>query len=215
MVDLSKTYAGLKIKYRKIFLSCVDNINDYLTVNYKINLDYLLSENFNKKEIILVLSNKISVEIERLKSKTLECREFSKCVGCGTCCKFAVSQFSTDELREKAVNGDNYAKQFISVFEPYNSQTEARKIFPEYVELLERYDNGGYYFYKCPKVTIENRCPDYENRPQICKDFPDNPLAFLPINCGFSDWKNESEDLMLKAHALATILNEIKNTLIV
>ena len=48
-------------------------------------------------------------------------------------------------------------------------------------------NESGYYFYHCPRVTKDNRCPDYENRPQICRDFPDNPLAFLPLSCGFMD----------------------------
>jgi Fe-S-cluster containining protein len=215
MTDLSKNYADLKTRYRKIFLSCVENINDFLIDNYNVNLDYLLANKTVSPEIIQALSKKINKEIENLKSQTLKYRKGSKCIGCGTCCKFAVSQFSLKELQEKSDNGDKFAKQFISVFEPYNSQIEARKIFPEYVELLEKYQDGGYYFYRCPKVTKENRCPDYENRPQICKDFPDNPLAFLPLDCGFNSWKNKSEDLMLKAQALSQILYAIKNDLIV
>ena len=70
-----------------------------------------------------------------------------------------------------------------------------------YVQLLEANNENGYYFYHCPKVTQGNRCPDYENRPQICRDFPDNPTAFLPPKCGFKDWKLKSNSVSLKLSA--------------
>ena len=59
----------------------------------------------------------------------------------------------------------------------------------------------------------ENRCPDYENRPQICRDFPDNPISFLPKACGFSKWKEEVEPLALKLRATLEIADFYKNKL--
>ena len=56
------------------------------------------------------------------------------------------------------------------------------------------------YYYYCPKLS-GNLCSDYENRPDICKDFPHNPLKLLPSKCSFNDWKNEiaHEAMLLKA----------------
>ena len=129
------------------------------------------------------------------------------CRGCGVCCKFAVSEFSYEDLREKANNGDNFASQFVSVFVPYEKAEEYSDIFPEYLELLS--DSGKYYVYHCPKVTDDNRCSDYDNRPQICRDFPDNPIAFLPKTCGYMDWKLKSEMLWLKLRAEKEIINHL------
>ena len=109
--------------------------------------------------------------------------------------------FSPTELKTKAQNGDKTAQDFLQTFVPYQDMEEVRKVFPEYVKLLEANNENGYYFYHCPKVTQGNRCPDYENRPQICRDFPDNPTAFLPPKCGFKDWKLKSNSVSLKLSA--------------
>ena len=110
----------------------------------------------------------------------------------------------------KAQNGDNYATQFLSVFVPYDSKEEVRKINPEYIEMLENTGEDNVYFYHCPKITDDNKCCDYENRPQICKDFPDNPLALLPKFCGYVKWKEEVEDEALKLYALFEILSALR-----
>lgn len=161
-------------------------------------------EGLSESERKLYLENRLN----NVKNKTVEYvkeqREASHCSCCGVCCRFAVSEFSFEELKEKSNNGDNFAKQFISTFIPYNSADEYIKIFPQYLELLK---NENYYVYHCPKVTEDNRCPDYENRPQICRDFPDNPIAFLPPMCGFSGWKLKSEFVWLKLRAEIEIIN--------
>ncbi len=128
----------------------------------------------------------------------------SKCSGCGICCRFAVSEYSYNELEQKAKKGDNYAAQFISIFVPYDSPDEYENIFPQYIKLLS---GQKYYVYHCPKVTEDNKCPEYDNRPQICKDFPDNPAGFLPPSCGFMDWKLKSEPVWLKLRAEIEIIN--------
>ena len=90
---------------------------------------------------------------------------------------------------------------------------EVRKVFPEYVQLLEANNENGYYFYHCPKVTQGNRCPDYENRPQICRDFPDNALSILPKTCGYKGWKEEVEPIALMLHSMVEIIEYYKERL--
>src|SRR5574344_9448 len=128
----------------------------------------------------------------------MEKRRLSKCNGCASCCKLAISEFSPTELQNKAKFGDNFAKQFIETFVPYENIEEAEKNYPEYFEFLENNSQGQSYFYHCPKVTKDNLCPDYQNRPQICKDFPDNPIGFLPKKCAFNSWKNDVQNLALE-----------------
>ena len=64
-----------------------------------------------------------------------------------------------------------------------------------------------YYFYHCPKLNECKRCSDYENRPQICRDFPDNPLSILPKSCGFYEWRKEVEPVALMLHSMLEIID--------
>jgi len=144
--------------------------------------------------------------------KILDYRENYKCTGCATCCKLACSEFSYEQLKQKASNGDNFATQFISIFIPYESREEAKKIYPEYFELLaEKLEDENVYFYYCPKLTKDNKCSDYENRPQICRDFPDNPLSILPKACGYTRWKDEVEVTSLMLHSMLEIIDFYKS----
>ncbi|MDD3012922.1 MAG: YkgJ family cysteine cluster protein, partial [Candidatus Gastranaerophilales bacterium] len=155
---------------------------------------------------------KIKEEISRdILIKIREIKEFRFSFNCkktGTCCRLASSEFSYEELKEKAKNGDNFATQFTSVFIPYDSIEDARKIFPEYLDLVfHQFDEGEKaYFYHCPHVTDNNLCSIYEFRPQICRDFPDNPLSILPSVCGFNEWKEDVQVASMLLHALIEIL---------
>ena len=153
------------------------------------------------------LKTRLSRVIAEYNKMSEKFRKECNCVKCGVCCRFAVSEFSYEKLKEKAKNGDNFASQFVSIFVPYENENDYADIFPEYLELLA--DSGKYYVYHCPKITEENTCPDYDNRPQICRDFPDNPIAFVPKSCGFESWKLKSERLWLKLRAEKEIINHM------
>jgi Fe-S-cluster containining protein len=142
----------------------------------------------------------------KLKEIDLYRSQFS-CKKTGTCCKLASSEFSYEELKEKAQNGDNFASQFTSIFIPYKNIEEAKKVFPDYMEVVNDYMDSDekIYFYHCPHITEDNLCSIYEDRPQICSDFPNNPLAILPPNCGFCEWKEEVIVATMLLHALIEI----------
>ena len=125
----------------------------------------------------------------------------------GTCCKFACSEFSYAELKEKASRGDNFATQFVSVFTPYEDQEKAREIYPEYVDMLEKKlgKDEKVWFYFCPHLGEDNLCTQYEKRPDVCRDFPNNPLSILPPWCGYYNWKEEIEVLAMTLHALVNL----------
>ncbi len=191
MSDLEKNLINMKDKYEKIFQEQAEYISSRVD---ELDINSILEDMETKQREIFEKRNKYS------------------CVGCGACCKLAISEFSYEELKSKAKNGDNFATQFISIFVPYKDISEAKKIFPEYIELLEaQKENENVYFYHCPKVTQNNRCPDYENRPQICRDFPDNPIAFLPKTCGFSVWKQDVEEDYMKNYASVEIIDYLFN----
>ena len=199
MSNLSNDVDNLKTKYREIFSRTIEEFNQWV-------------EKIKPQEFLKFLNEDILKEIYEQKLKILESRKKISCTGCAACCKLACSEFSHDELRQKAQNGDNFATQFISVFVPYDTEVEAEKIYPEYFELLKnKAEDEKVYFYHCPKVTEDNRCPDYENRPQVCRDFPDNPIGFLPKTCGYTKWKEQVEEQSLKLHSLLEIIEFYKS----
>jgi Fe-S-cluster containining protein len=203
MSDLSNNIDNLKKKYRQIFIKTAKEFD-------------LKFQKNNLKWILKFLNEDVIKEIYHLQKEILSTKEKFSCKGCAICCKFACSEFSYEELKIKAQNNDNLAKQFISIFIPYDNVEIPQKLYPEYFELLKKEKNlKEVYFYHCPKVTKYNLCSDYENRPQICRDFPDNPLAFLPNKCGYTGWKKKTEDFALKQRALFEIIEFYKNKLII
>lgn len=160
-----------------------------------------------QKDVLDLFENDIGKEIYRKWSEILDYREKFACAGCATCCNLACSEFSPAQLREKAANNDNFATQFTSIFIPYETRDEAQKVYPEYLELLKETLDEEVYFYHCPKLNECKRCSDYENRPQICRDFPDNPLSILPKSCGFYKWREEVQPVALMLHSMIEIIN--------
>lgn len=215
MTDLNSTVNNLRAEYREIFLKAADEIKNKVEEIRPCGLQGEIFDKFKsesigqqwQKEVLTLLENDVSKEVYRKLNEVLAYRTKFNCVGCATCCNLACSEFSPEELKQKAQNGDNFAKQFLSVFIPYDSKEEARKIYPEYIELLEKNKEYDVYFYHCPKLTTDNRCSDYENRPQICRDFPDNPLSILPKSCGYKNWKDEVEPVALMLHAMVEIID--------
>ncbi len=52
-----------------------------------------------------------------------------------------------------------------------------------------RKDSSGYLVFRCNKLTADGLCCDYENRPDVCRNFPNRNLLFcggqLPAECGY------------------------------
>ena len=217
MKNLRASVKNLRVKYREIFLQSANEIEKRIDA-LKPNGAKTIFDKYDKtsdgykwqQDVLNMLEGDISKEIYRKWSEILAYREQFSCVGCATCCKLACSEFPYDQLLEKAKNGDKFAKQFTSVFIPYETKDEAKKIYPEYIKMLDNSKEGDVYFYHCPKVDGNNRCSDYENRPQICRDFPDNPLALLPKKCGYNKWKEEIEPIALMLHSMLEIVEFYK-----
>ena len=98
------------------------------------------------------------------------------------------------------MRGDKFASDFVSVFVPYENEEDAKKVNPEYFEMLNELVEDKTYYYYCPKLD-GNVCTIYENRPNICREYPHNPLKLLPASCSFNAWKNEvaHQAMLLKA----------------
>jgi len=153
---------------------------------------------------------------QRLKAEykaMMEKKNNYQCNRCGACCKLAVSEYSYTQLKQRASRGDKFSEEFISVFVPFESEEDAKKVNPEYFELLNiLVDDTKIYYYYCPKVK-DNMCSIYENRPNICKDYPYHPLKLLPSECSFNAWKNDVSHLAMLLKAKTDIINFYKEQL--
>lgn len=215
MTELAGTIKNMKKKYREIFLKSVDAIRSRVEEIKPSDAEGDIFDTFDKNSageswqaaVLDMFENDISHEIYRKWREILAYRNNFHCKGCATCCNLACSEFSHAELKLKAENGDKFASQFTSIFIPYKSDKEAEKVYPEYLKLLSDTIDEKVYFYHCPKLNECKRCSDYESRPQICRDFPDNPLSILPESCGFYEWRQEVEPVALMLHSMMEIID--------
>ncbi len=170
---------------------------------------------FWQEAALNLLETKISKDIYEKIQTIEEKRKKYTCCRCSSCCRLASSEYSYEELKQRAKNGDKFAAEFVSIFVPYKDIEEPRKIYPEYVEMLEKEteDINSIHFYYCPKLGADGLCTDYENRPDICRTFPNNPLISLPEKCAFSEWKHDVEIIALTLHALIDIIGFYKEKL--
>lgn len=217
MEDLTTSVINLRQKYREIFKASAAEIQKRIDEIKPQGLGDIFDKypvgsdgEMWQKSVLKMFEEDISKEIFRKWTEILAYREQFSCISCAVCCKLACSEFSPEQLKLKAQNNDKFASQFLSVFVPYESKEDARKVYPEYIKMLEENKEDEVYFYHCPKLTENNRCCDYENRPQICRDFPDNPLALLPKSCGYVKWKEEVEPIALMLHSMLEIIDYYK-----
>ncbi|ACS79548.1 YkgJ family cysteine cluster protein [Maridesulfovibrio salexigens] len=108
----------------------------------------------------------------RLKRKRQTVIIRGSCKMCGNCCRSICLHAGGKWLKNE--------KQFLKAVDED--------------ELLSRFEicgktEEGYLKFSCTSLTDNGTCNDYENRPQLCRNFP-NPTIFmqfgeLPAGCGF------------------------------
>ena len=219
--SLNSQYDDLKDNYYKIFIEAAESIRKELdkfkpenpcticsVKNCKIEkkdvfTDYPVGCAYREwqSQALSFLNGEYRQKLKNSYKIMMDKKEEYSCSCCGSCCKLAVSEYSYDQLKQRAFRGDKFSKDFVSVFVPYKTEEEAKQANPEYFELLnELMEEQKIYYYYCPKVE-NNLCSDYENRPDICKDFPHNPLKLLPSICSFNAWRNSitKSAMLLKA----------------
>ena len=220
-VSLENQYDNLKNNYQQIFVEAAESIRtaiDKFKPENPCNICAVQNCQVQKKDVftdyprgcaykdwqaqvITFLTGEYRQTLKNTYKAMMEKKNNYQCNCCGDCCRLAVSEYSYDQLKQRAMRGDKYSADFVSVFVPYKSEEEAKAVNPEYFELLnELVEDSKTYYYYCPKLK-DNLCSDYENRPDICKDFPHNPLKLLPSRCSFNAWKNEvaKQAMLLKA----------------
>lgn len=131
------------------------------------------------------------------------------CHQCGACCRLASAPDDYATLQAKAVAGDSFAQEFLSVFLPYASTEDARARFPALVDQQTQYaNNQPLHFYHCPYVTEDNRCGVYgtTRRPKLCEAYPETPLVFVGNPCAWKPWQAEQTPAMHAAFAKGQLL---------
>lgn len=111
------------------------------------------------------------------------------------CCKVATSVNPWEKLARAKYSP--LLKDFFNIFIPYNSQEDVKKLYPEAYEACKNVAISrnikleDVYFYRCRFIIEPNACPIYEDRPQLCRDYPDSPFDAIPSICGFHDWSQK------------------------
>lgn len=162
-----------------------------------------------QEAMLNLIENDIGQEVFHRLQQVEAYRQTFDCHMCGMCCRMASSEFSYAELQNRAGAGDDFARQFVSVFLPYPSRDEAREKYPDVVNavLAEAGEKPGdpetIHFYHCPYIGEDNRCTLYgkEKRPAICSRYPETPLSFVYEKCSWRPWKDETHTEALMAHA--------------
>lgn len=218
---LETQYDDLKDNYQEIFIEAAESIrreiekfkpenpcticsvNNCQLQKNDVFTDYPVGCAYRdwQKQVLSFLSGEYRQKLKNTYKAIMDKKSEYECSRCGNCCRLATSEYSYEQLKQRAMRGDKFSKDFVSVFVPYKSVDDAKKANPEYFELLnELVEDQRIYYYYCPKMK-DNLCTDYENRPDICKDFPHNPLKLLPSTCSFNAWKKSitKQAMLLKA----------------
>ncbi len=199
MDKLKEHYKQLVQEYREVFVSVLNAMQGEIN-------------GLKPEEIENYLNVDVEKHIQLQKNLVTERRKNFNCKMCGACCRLSISEFSPVQLLEKASRGDKFAKEFISTFTPYEHEEDAQKQYPLYYDLLKE-SGEKVYFYHCKKVTEDNKCSDYENRPSICRDYPDNPIQMLHPTCAFIGWHESIQKIVLTIKALSEIREHFRKEL--
>lgn len=144
-----------------------------------------------------------------------------ECNKCGSCCCCASSSVSYRTLLEKAASGEEFARDFFSIFIPYKNIEETKKLFPTIVErsikAAEKEQNKlnpeELVFYKCRYYSEENQCLVYEDRPLLCREFPGSPFAILSDKCAFYNRSKECREKYKELKQQLSFLKKCKEEL--
>jgi Fe-S-cluster containining protein len=118
------------------------------------------------------------------------------CTGTGTCCQAATSIQPWNKIHKASY--DQTLRDFFNIFIPYEDHTYVQKQYPEAynacLEILKTRDNitiNDLYFYRCRFIKPPNFCTIYEDRPTLCRNFPESPFDSIPSTCGYYSWAQE------------------------
>jgi len=153
-----------------------------------------------QNQVLAFLNSDYKQKLKAVYKTMMDKKQEYQCCRCDACCKFSTSEFSYTQLKQRAMRGNKFAEEFVSIYEPFKDEQEAREANPLLFDAMnDLVKDLKIYYYHCKKY--DNGCTCYENRPDICKNYPNNPLKILPPSCSFNAWKEEvnKQSQLLKA----------------
>lgn len=120
-----------------------------------------------------------------------ERRPQNLCKKCGKCCRVVTTPKSYEELQELAAAGEQGAKDFLELFEPYESIEDAMLVYKETVEHIGYTEKTT--FYHCRFLQKNNLCSRYDTRKDLCRHCPSTAFVVVPPDCGFTEWLEEEK----------------------
>lgn len=119
-------------------------------------------------------------------------RPESLCDQSGECCRGSAQLAPWKNLLAQAAKGDETARDFLNQYIPYPNQATAQTQAPDAVAASlkiagERGDQlEDVVFYHCRYLKNRNQCQIYEDRPTLCREFPESPFGAIPACCGYA-----------------------------
>lgn len=146
---------------------------------------------------------------------------FPQCNMCGQCCRCASPSSPTEKLLERIENEDEFAKDFFSIFTPYKNLEEARQansgIVERSLKACEKPDSKvrpeEVVFYCCKYIGEDNKCTIHEDRPNLCREYPDSPFLIFPPGCAYEPWAKECRLRYNELQEELKMLNEYRKQL--
>jgi len=148
---------------------------------------------------------------------------YPKCKMTGQCCKCVFPSIPGVELLKKASENNEFARDFFSVFVPFNNIEETKKENPVWVErcfeVVKKPDSefaeNDLYFYHCRYISKDNKCLIWEDRPQFCRDYPGTPFILMAPGCAYEEWaqkcRKKYQDLKIELESLRQQKQELEN----
>lgn len=112
------------------------------------------------------------------------------------CCQVVTS---VEPWKKLAVAKANQSlKDFFNIFIPYQSHGFVINNFPDAYDACMKIVKGRQgvsfdhlYFYYCRFLTRPNICNIYEDRPTLCRNYPESPFDAISKECGYYKWSLE------------------------
>ena len=142
----------------------------------------------------------------------IDSRPQELCKMCGLCCRLVTASESYEQLLIDSSNGVQDAIDFLNIFIPYSSTSQARLINDQHVNnILNTFpleERSKVIFYHCRFLLDDNKCSIYENRPLLCRRCPASPWVVMPPDCGFLPYLQE------KRYEIINYIKKVKLTLL-
>jgi len=136
------------------------------------------------------------------------------CDRSGECCRGAAQHAPWDNLIPLAAQGDETARNFLSQYAPYPSHEVARQNAPDGVQAsmeiaaLKGYAEADLVFYHCRYLTGKSECQIYEDRPTLCRTYPESPFGAIAKCCGYY---TEAQSCLQQVENLRQELADLKH----